>query len=389
MKQFRINETHQVSPVYALFIIKGMQVGVSVFSFQRIVSRDSEQDAWIPVMVMGLSTLVIMWIMLRLLKNEQAYGMPDLFAMHRRFFGPWIGNLFSAVIIAYEFCIVIIFMRAYIELLQMWVFPRLPVLSFTAIFCLIVWYIVMGGFRTITGTFLLSFIYLLPLFLVNSFSVTEAHFNNLLPLFDHSPAELARSFIKLSPCYLGFESLLFFYPFLKRPQQAEKWCYYGLLTSLSVYVTTTVLGTVYFSQGELQTLIWPLLDFWKSIHFPLFDRFEYIGIVYWLTVLIPNISMGVWIVSRGIKQSAPVIKQKYALVPVLLLLILICVVMKERSQIDWLNTTVSRVGLCIIYIYIPFLLFWQWILKKKEGMTHEKELSHHHDADAAQRLHRR
>lgn len=344
-----------------------MQIGISVLSYERLVSQDSGPDAWIPVMIAGLSTLLIMWLILRLLENEQSYGRPELFAMHKRFFGPWIGNLLSAAFMVYEFCIAIVFMRAYIEIVQVWMFPGLTTLTFATVFSLIIWYIVMGGFRTITGTFLLGFVYILPLFLIDCFSGDNVRFDNLLPMFDHSPGGLARSFMNLSSCYLGFESILFYYPFIKRPQQAKKWCYYGLIASISIYVTTMIIETAYFSQGELQTLVWPVLVYWKSIHFPLFDRFEYIGIVNWLCVLIPNISLGAWIVSRGIKQSAPMIKQKYALVLVILMFIVICVIIKDRSQIDWLNLTVSRIGFYIIYAYIPFLLFWQWLLKKIGG----------------------
>lgn len=369
MQQNRINETHQVSPVNAFFIVTGSQIVVNILKFQSVVTEDAEQDAWISVLLMGLGTLLVMWCILRLLNNEQNYGQPDLFSIHKRFFGSWIGNLLNLAIILYEALGAILYLRAYIEILNVWLFPRLSPLGFAAIFSLLIWTVVIGGFRTITGTFFLNFIYLLPLYFINTFIFSDAHFSNLLPIADHSLADLSNSLIKASSCFLGFESILFYYPFIKRPKLAVKWCYFGLLNTTYTYLLLTIQGLVYFNIGELRTLVWPVLTFWKSIHFPLVDRFEYIGIIYWLTVLIPNVSLGAWIVSRGVKQIAPVIKQKYALVAFLLILTAVCAIIQSRPQIEWINALISHIGFYLVFVYIPFLLIWQWLLKIKEGKS--------------------
>ncbi|WP_157800343.1 GerAB/ArcD/ProY family transporter [Sporolactobacillus pectinivorans] len=365
MENVKIDETRQVSPVNTLFLVLGMQIGISILSFQRVAAQNSGYDNWVSVALMGLSTLGVMWIVLRLLHNEESYGQPELFSMQKRFFGRWIGTLLNIYVMSYQFSVIVIFMRGYIEIIQVWIFPRLGTLSFAAIFSIIIWYTVMGGFRAITGTFFLSFVYLVPLHLLNILAIGNAHFSNLLPMFEHSIGDLAQTFMKMGPCFIGFETILYFYPFIKRPQQAGKWCYFGLLTTTALYLTLSLVATVNFSPGELKTEVWPALSFWKSIHFPLVDRLEYIGIVYWLCVLIPNVSLGAWIVSRGIKISIPLIRQKYALVFVMLMITLSCALIRDRQQFDWISHWIANIGLFCMYVYIPFLLFWQWLLKKK------------------------
>lgn len=364
MASTKINETQQVSPENTMFLTGMMQVGIGLLSFQRIAASDSGQDAWFPVLLTGISTLIIMCIILRLLENEKQYGTPELFSIHQRFFGTKIGNALSVVVMAYQFTSGLVFLRAYIEIINAWIFPKLSPLVFSFILSTIIWYLVMGGFRAITGIFYLSFIYILPLNLVNFYLIRDSHLSNLLPMFEHTPYDFLQTFFKMIPSYLGFESILFYYPFLKRPKEAKKWSLFGLTLTTSVYVTLCLLGTVYFSHGELVTQVWPVISFWKSIHFPLFDRFEFIAMILWIWALIPSFALRAWIVSRGIRESTGLIKQKYALIFVFLLYILFCTIIRNRLQIDLLLNYLSYAGFGFLYIYIPFLLFWQWLLKK-------------------------
>ncbi|MCO7124906.1 spore germination protein [Sporolactobacillus shoreicorticis] len=366
----KINETQQVSPKNTMFIIGMMQIGVGLLSFQRIAALNSAQDAWFPVLLTGASTLIIMGVIFRLLENEKPYGTQELFSMHKRFFGTIVGNALNVVAIAYQFMVGLVFLRAYIEIINVWIFPKLSPLAFSFIFSVIIWYLVMGGFRAITGIFYLSFIYILPLNLVDFYLIGDSHLSNLLPMLEHMPYDYLQSFFKMIPCYLGFETILFYYPFLKRPKEAKQWAMFGLTLTTSVYVTLCILGTVYFSHGELMTQVWPIISFWKSIHFPLFDRFEYLGMILWIWALIPSFALGTWVVSRGIREITGYIKQKYALIFVFLLNILFCTIIHNRLQINLILHYLSYVGFGFLYIYIPFLFFWQWILKKKRRRKH-------------------
>jgi spore germination protein (amino acid permease) len=367
VKSGQISETQQLGPMSGFIIPHTMQISIGILSFQQLLSKNSGQDAWLACLIGGLFSLAIMWMILRLLENEQKFGRADLFSLHQRLFGKWLGGLLNFFVSAHVVLFGVVFLRSYIEILQVWIFPQLSVFTFTILFCLIVWYIVLGGIRIVGGICLLSFIYMIPLYMSTAFAVPEAYFSNLLPMFDHSPAPILISAFHTTHIYLGFELMLYFYPFIKRPQLAKKWCYFGILTSMYIYIILMLMGTVFFSRGEMRLTIWPTITFWKSISFPLLEHVDMIIIVYFMWALLPSVSMSAWIVSRCVKHTFPVIKQKYALVGVLLIFVIISDLIKNGEQVKFANDLYGNIGFFIVYAYIPFLLFYQWLMKKVRG----------------------
>lgn len=363
----KINETHQIGPMAGFFITQVLQIGIGFLSFQQLMSQYSGQDAWIACLIGGLSSLGVMWFILRLLENEGKYGRSDLFSIHQRIFGKWIGGLLNLITITFFMLYAAVYLRSYIEILHVWIYPQLSVLIFSIFICLLIGYIVLGGIRAIGGICLLTFFVMIPFYAETTFAVPDAHFSNLLPMFEHGPKSLLLSVFSSIGIYLGHEMILFYYPFIKHPERAKKWCYFALLNTSFIYLMMMILGTAYFSQGEMKLTIWPTVTFWKSITFPLFEHVDMINIVYMIWVLLPGTALSAWIVSRGIKHTFPVIRQKYALIFVLAAFAAASVLVPNGGMVKAANTLFSRLGFCFNYIYIPLLLFCQWMVNKVKG----------------------
>lgn len=360
----KIKPAHQVGPVSAFFIPQVMQIGIGYLSFQQIITKYSQQDAWLASLISGALSLGILWVVLRLLENERQFGMPDLFSIHTRIFGRRIGTILNLFTVTHVLLFAIMSLRSYIEIVHVWVFPQMSTFLFSLIFCSIVWYIVSGGIRTITGVCLLSFIYLMPLSILTLFIVPHAQFANLQPFFDHSPVTLLKSCYELTHEYLGFELLLYIYPFISHPREARKWAFRSVLTTIYFYTTALILAIVYFSQGEMQNTIWPTVTYWKSVRFPLVEHIDIIAIVLLLWSLVPNICLCSWIIARAVKFTVPKIKMKYSLIVILALIIAGTTMIHSGLQVKKINDVYATYGALIIYIYLPILLFCQWIKKK-------------------------
>lgn len=360
----KISKAYQLSPMSAFFIPQSLQIGIDFLSLQRQVAAYSWQDAWLSILISGLSTLGAMWIILRLLENERAYGRTDVFSIHRRVFGKWVGGALNFVLLGHVMFYSVSLLRSYAEVFQVWLFPQLSTLVFAVIICLLVWYIVIGGIRNIGGICLLSFIYLIPLFQSLIFTVPYARFSNLLPMFDHSPVSILESCYFGAKSYLCFEFIIYFYPFISQPEKAKKWAFLGVLTTVFLFLNITIIGTVFFTQGALQNTIWPLMSLLKTLQIPFFNHAEKIACVFLIWSLVPNICLGVWIVTRGIKFSFPVIKQKYTLIIVLILCVALTSFISNGNQIRIINQLYGIIGVIIVYGYLPILLFCQWLYRK-------------------------
>jgi spore germination protein (amino acid permease) len=351
----------QISPYFVFFLISGMQIGVGMLGFQRIIAKVSGNDAWISVLISGVSINLLLWMCYKLLsRNEQTI---DIVGIHRDLFGKWVGGLLSSIFVIYFMGTAIVVLRTYLEVIQVWMFPELNIPILLVVMLLLVYSYIIGGLRTVTGFMLIGKLFILLLLPLLSFPMKHAHLSNLAPVWDHSFMEILEGSKAMTLNYLGFELILMYYPFIKQPIRSKKWAHLGALFTTFIYVITMLATLIYYHQEQLKDVIWATLTFWKVITLPLVERFEYIGISIWLFVILPNVCLGFWAASRGMKRVFNM-KQKKAVVVFMVISYIICILLDTRQDIDQLNTFVSQVGFYIVYAYIPFLFILQMIVYK-------------------------
>jgi hypothetical protein len=167
----------------------------------------------------------------------------------------------------------------------------------------------------------------------------------------------------MSLTYLGYEVLLFFYPFIKDPQKSKKWAHWGILSTTILYTLITITTFCYFSEGQLQKNIWATLAIWKVVEMPFVERFEYIGIANWNLVILPNVCIALWCASRILKRVTN-LKQKYGVLLLSLVILITVNFFKTREQVNHLIDFTGRVSFFLNYVYIPLLFFLVLIVKK-------------------------
>ncbi|TYR79778.1 GerAB/ArcD/ProY family transporter [Priestia megaterium] len=360
-----IKEEFQVSPSFLFFLIHSVQIGVGILGFQRYIIKGGGHDAWIAVIASGLSMCVLLWMCFHILKRENT----DIVDIHRVYFGKFIGNILNVLFSLYFFTFAITIYRTYIEVLQVWMFPNLATWFVSLAYLPLIYYVISGGFRTITGIAFFGVVLPLPLFFSLFYPLYLGEANNLLPFLDHSLGELFTSFKTITFGYLGFETILFFYPYIKSGSKSQKWGQAGILFTTFMYAFLTIVSFVYFSQGQLKTTIWPTLTMAKIIEIPFIQRFEYIVISLWLLVVLPAICISLWCTVRGLKRTFNGKSSIYLLILIVILLVF-SVFLDNRKMIDQLNNNVSRLGMYVIYFYIPFLFLFGLIRSK---IQHKKQ----------------
>jgi spore germination protein (amino acid permease) len=354
------NEDRKVSSYFVFYLIHTMQIGVGILGFERYIAKSGGHNAWIAILTSGVSILALIWVSYRILNK----GNNDIVAIHRQVFGKWLGGLLSIYFILYYAMFVLVIIRTYVEVIQVWMFPDIYHWVILMIILVISYSYVTGGFRVVTGIALLGVIYGLPLFLIKYFPLKEANLGNLLPLFNISAKQLYTSTKDMTLNFLGFETLFMFYPFIKNAPKSEKWAHFAILFSIFVYLFTMLVSLVYFNQEQLKTTIWPTLTLWKIVNLAIVERFEYVGISIWFFIILPNICIGLWCASRGMNRLFPRVTQRTSLRLITVLILIIAICFKDRQQIDLLNTIVSKVGFYTIYLYLPALLVIQFIIMK-------------------------
>jgi spore germination protein (amino acid permease) len=350
----------QVSPYFLFFIIFTSQVGVGILGFQRGIAKEAGYDAWISVLLAGFLAQILIWIMLKLVSK----GKGDIVTIHQKVFGKYIGGFFSLLMMLYYGLASVSVLRSYIEIVQVWMFPTLPTWCLSILLMILSYYIISGGFRIVTGICFLSVLF--PLFSLTSlyfFPLKYAHFQNLLPILDHTPKEIISGIRSSIYTMAGFEILLMVYPFIDKRKPSHKYAHLGVLATTLLYTLSAVIAFLFFSEKQLSKTIWSELSMTKVIHFSYLERFEYIYISMYMLTIIALISLLLWSSSRGFKLIFH-IKQKYPLLILCLVNVVICQILTNRMLITKYLDLISQINFWMFYVYIP-LLFLLFIVFKR------------------------
>ncbi|WP_456273428.1 GerAB/ArcD/ProY family transporter [Bacillus sp. AK031] len=354
-----IPENRKISPFIAFFLIHSIQVGVGVLGYQRVISGSAGYDAWITIIIAGALTHVVVFIIFKIVQTSGG----DIVAANRLAFGKWIGKAIDFLFLLYFCLAAVAVLRSYIEVVQVWMYPRLSTLFFSILFMMLVIYIVNGGLRTVAGAAFFGTV--LPAYLVFTFAFTfnYADFRNILPVFDHSLMDMVKSTRDMTLTFLGFETLIVFYPYLKDGNKSKKWVHLGLLLSTFTYTALALITFAFFSEKQLEKTVWATLSMWKIVEMPFVERFEYIGIANWCLIILPNVCIALWCGSRIAKRSFHFSQRKS-----LIILSAVCVTaasfLMDRNQINTLNDITSKVGFYLNFGFIPLLFFMILIMKK-------------------------
>ncbi|KEK23440.1 GerAB/ArcD/ProY family transporter [Bacillus gaemokensis] len=344
-----IKKQFLISPFFAFFLIHTMQIGVGFLNFQRKIALKAGHDAWIAVIFVGIGVHLLIWMIYSILNKEKA----DLISIHRNMFGKWLGGMLSFVFSLYVFLCGLMYMETMLEIIRIWLFPTLNKWTFALVYLISVYYIIAGGFRTIVGVSFFGALVPCLFWFTLFIPLDYADFRNLLPIWDHSVIDMFLSAKEMVFNFLGFEFLFLYYPFFKQPEKSQKWVHLGHFVSMFIYLIITFLTIAYFSEGHLEKTVWPTLTMWKIIRLPIVERFEFMGVITWTMVVLPNICLCFWAASRGVKKIFKVQQKSILVLSLVIVFMAICSL--SNPEIKQVNRIVSTAGFYIGFVYIPIL----------------------------------
>ncbi|MBM7584046.1 spore germination protein (amino acid permease) [Bacillus pakistanensis] len=359
-----VNERFQITPFHVLFLVNSIQIGVGIFGYQASLMKVAGNDSWIAVILAGTAVHIIVWIIFQICNRSKM----DLIHLHKYLFGKWFGSLISLIWTIYFLAVGVIVLYSYFEVVQVWMFPKISPFWFVFSFLLMVFYTITGGFRIVTGICFFGVLIPFYLFLTFFFPVEYSNFQSLLPIWNHDIKEIGIGGFKMTLSYLGFSTILLYYPYIKAGEKSQKWAHIGVGLTTLIYLFIMIISIGYFSENQVVNQVWPTLTLWKIVEMPFVERFEYIGITSWVLMLLPNVCLFFWASSRGIKLIFN-INQRKVLIFLLFFVLCLSFFLKGRERMETLNAWISNFGFVISFIYIPLLFILYLIISKIKGRS--------------------
>ncbi|WP_137790462.1 GerAB/ArcD/ProY family transporter [Bacillus sp. E(2018)] len=365
----KIKEAFLVSPFLVFFLVHSEQVGVGVLGYQRIIAKYAGYDSWISVIIAAIFVHILIWMIYYVLDN----GDGDIVTTHKTLFGSFLGNLFNLFLLLYFLLWSITVLRTYIEVIQVWMFPTLSTWKIAAVFLILTYYVVSSGFRTVAGICFLGVVIPLGLIVLLVYPLEFTHFSNLLPVFDESMKDYLSATKNMMLSYLGFETLLVFYPFIKNAKRSQKFAHHANLFTFMMYLLVTLFSFAFFSEEQLSRNIWATLSMVKIVQVSFVERFDFVFVSMWCLVILPNITLAIWCSSR-IGKLMLNIRQHITLILLLAITLAACYYLDTRLKINMLNNYTNKIGFYLAISYIP-LLFIMTFIKKHLKKNNKEQAS--------------
>lgn len=342
-----------------VFVIHGVQVGVGLAGLPRVVYLVAKHDAWISVFLAGMITSVVLVFMIQMLKQ---YDSADLYGIHVDIFGKWAGNSLNIIYMIYMTSTFFVIFMNYVEIVQVWIFPTLPTWQLSLVLILLAIYAVFGGIRVVVGVAFLSVVGTIWLAIVLFVPIQYGDFTHLFPIMNVDKKQLLMGAQSTTLSMLGFEIILFVYPFVKEKQKAMFFVQIGNLITTITFTTATLISIVFFSSNSLEKTIWPVLSMFKIVRLPNLERFEFIAVSFWMLIILPNMCLYLWAASKGFSRILRR-KQKWGVWIIAFTAYVVSFFIKSRYEMNTLTDVIAKAGFYFAFCY-PILLAIIVFIKK-------------------------
>ncbi|RDY70252.1 spore gernimation protein [Halobacillus trueperi] len=348
-----------VQAFYLFFIIHTSQIGAGLMGVPRILVLEAGVDAWISVLIAGLYLHLVVFIMLQILKS---YENADILGIQQDLFGVWIGKTLGTVYVLYIFLLLLTVIKNYIEVVQVFVFPEMPIWLMALFLLSLMVYSILGGFRVVVGTSVIFFFLTIWLVFTIYKPITYMDWEHFLPVFRTPAPDLLKGVQQVTFSVLGLEILFFVYPFIQDKKRAALPAHAGVFFTTFLILLVTVVSIGYFSPDQLKAIVWATLSLFKIISFSVLERFDFIAVALWMMVIIPNIVLFGWMIVHSLKRlfNAP---KKPTLYGLAFLLFFTSITAEKRVALNELTNWTGEIGFWIVFVY-PFLIYMMILLKK-------------------------
>lgn len=367
----QIAKNQQFRAFYMFFIISTAQLGVGMIGTPRIVHEKAGHDAWISIILAYLFILLVISVMLFTLGK---YENTDLIGIQADLFGGFVSKVLGTIYILYFGAHILSTLVTYIEIVRVFIFPDFSPFMLGLMLLSLIVYSSVGGLKVIIGVIFLFLIFSNWIIFLLIQPATNMVLFNFLPIMDSDVMEILDGAIATAYTFMGFEILFFIYPFVNNKKNIRLPAMLGASWAALIVFLTTVISIGFFSSGQLDRRIWPVLSLFKQQTSPLIERMDYLVVAEWMMVTVPRMILLMWGITYIAKRlyKIPTKISLYISSGILLALIPF---FTEHFEVQVLIDSVRNFGIWIVYVY-PFILFSLVFLKKRKVKRNQGGINH-------------
>ena len=281
---------------HVVFLVQNIMIGMGLLSINHTLSPVGYSQWWFPILfgiVANLTLIPMVWISLK-------YKDDNLFDIHEKLFGKWLGKFLNIFLIAYAIMIFAAVIQKYLDLVFISILTERNIVGHLLLLVLLAVFIVKGGIKSIARFCILTFFLTGWLVYYLRWGIEKGEISHLLPLFNFTSAEFWKTFKDGYMTMTGYELIMVYFPYIIHPLKAFKQASIGIWNTVFFYVSVTIVGTMYFSEWQLENLLFPVLKLFQAVDLSFVEQIDTFGLTIWVFLMLTTVGGYLWMAKKGI-----------------------------------------------------------------------------------------
>lgn len=299
--------------------VVSIQFAIGILSVTKAAVNAAGHDGWMSILAAGIIVGVAMLTSIVLCNRFKDKSILDI---DREIFGRYAGFCINIVLVIYLVIATAINLRYFVITVSMWLLSSTPMWIITLLVLAPSVYIVFKGLKNICRFSVIIFPIMFMAILLLIYGVMKIRVTLLLPLGSGGFAAVIKGVPSMAFSYMGFETLLFIFPYIKDRHNAGKSAVIAVLAITAFYVATSVVIIGIFGENYVKHLVYPLTSLARLVRFPIFERIDLYFYALWIPGMVLCINSYLFCTFDSIKKIFR-IKSSLPLLAVLVLVMLI------------------------------------------------------------------
>ena len=344
---------------HVIFLVQNAMIGTGILTLPRNLSAVGYSQILLPLLFGVIASLTI-WPMIWLNKK---YPTDNLFQINEQLLGKTLGKTINIFIIIQMIVFIAGTIGYYLDLIQSTILPEQRITMQLILLLLLLLYIVNGGIKGIARFCILAFFLTIGIFYFTHWAFQKGELSHIFPLFNFTGSELFDAVSKGYLSIVGYELIMFYFPYISEQKKAFKHALIGIWISVSLCFITVFISVMYYSEWQLKHIKFTILNLFKAGDLSFIERIDVLFMSLWVVLVLSTLAVYLWSAKEGI-VSIMKKKHKYLLFIIGIVIFAIIELPIPREVHDKL----FKVNDYLLYALIiwPIFLCFLYLLRKKK-----------------------
>ncbi|MFY0518450.1 GerAB/ArcD/ProY family transporter [Lysinibacillus sp. UGB7] len=283
---------------HVVFLAQSVMIGTGLLSLPQKLSPLGYSQTFFPF-IMGIIASFTLWPMIWLCSK---FPNENLFRINEILLGKWFGKCLNILFVLQFVIFTAGIITDYMNLIESTALPEQTITIPVLLILLLLLYIVKGGIKSVANFCILTFFITLILVFFTRWAIEKGDISHFLPIFNFTGHEFFDALKNGYFSLLGYELIMFYFPFIINQKKAYKHAFIGIWISILLYFVATAVSVMYFSEWQLENVKFSILNLFKAGEFSFIERIDIFGMTLWIFHILCAISGYVWCAKQGMES---------------------------------------------------------------------------------------